>query len=90
MKTLSTLILSLSLSCLSQLAIGQPSTTMKNIDATSLASFVPTGTLRVGINLGNPILANEDQTTKVLSGVTIDIANEIGKRISRPVKLIPF
>ena len=90
MKTLFSLALSLILPCLSQLAIGQTSTAMKNIDATSLASFAPTGTLRVGINLGNPILANEDQNTKVLSGVTIDIANEIGKRISRPVQLIPF
>lgn len=90
MKIPFSLILSLFLSCLSQLTIGQTSATMKNIDATSLASFAPTGTLRVGINLGNPILANEDQNTKVLSGVTIDIANEIGKRISRPIKLIPF
>lgn len=63
---------------------------MNNIDANSLASFAPTGTLRVGINLGNPILANEDQATKALSGVTIDIAEEIGKRISMPIKLIPF
>jgi ABC-type amino acid transport substrate-binding protein len=90
MKPFLSLALSLTLSFLSPLTIGQSSTAMKNIDAASLASFAPTGTLRVGINLGNPILANEDQNTKVLSGVTIDIANEIGKRISRPVKLVPF
>jgi polar amino acid transport system substrate-binding protein len=46
--------------------------------------------LRVGINLGNPILANEEPITKRLYGVTIDIANEIGKRISLPVQLTPF
>ncbi len=63
---------------------------MKSISPAALTSFVPTSTLRVGINLGNPILANEDPNTKNLYGVTIDIANEIGKRISKPVQLIPF
>ena len=63
---------------------------MKTLDSSSLASFAPTGILRVGINLGNPILANEDPISKKLHGVTIDIANEIGKRIALPVELIPF
>ncbi|QWE09201.1 ABC transporter substrate-binding protein [Polynucleobacter ibericus] len=63
---------------------------MNTIDSVSLLSFAPTGTLRVGINLGNPILANEDPATKTLHGVTIDIADEIGKRISYPVQLTPF
>ena len=63
---------------------------MKIIDQSTLSSFAPTGVLRVGINLGNPILANEDQATKKLYGVTIDVANEIGNRISLPVQLIPY
>jgi polar amino acid transport system substrate-binding protein len=63
---------------------------MKTLDPITLKSFAPTGTLRVGINLGNPVLANEDANTKILSGVTIDIAHEIGKRINLPVQLIPF
>jgi len=63
---------------------------MKTIDPHTLKSFAPTGTLRVGINLGNPLLASEDASTKKLSGVTIDIANEIGKRINLPVQLTPF
>ena len=63
---------------------------MKMIDSATLSSFTPTGTLRVGINLGNPLLANEDATSKKLSGVTIDIANEIGQRMNLPVQLIPF
>ena len=63
---------------------------MKTIDSSTLSSFAPTATLRVGINLGNPILANEEPNTKRLYGVTIDIANEIGKRISLPVQLTPF
>ena len=63
---------------------------MKTIDSSTSHSFAPTRTLRVGINIGNPILANEEFNTKRLYGVTIDIANEIGKRISLPVELIPF
>lgn len=90
MKFTSSLALSLTLLCFSQIAISQQSPVMKSISPAVLTSFVPTGTLRVGINLGNPILANEDPITKNLYGVTIDIANEIGKRISRPVQLIPF
>jgi len=63
---------------------------MKTLDPITLKSFAPTGTLRVGINLGNPVLANEDANIKILSGVTVDIAHEIGKRINLPVQLIPF
>jgi polar amino acid transport system substrate-binding protein len=63
---------------------------MKTIDPAMIASFAPTGTLRVGINLGNPILANEDPATQQPQGVTIDIAHEIGKRTGLPIELIPF
>ena len=63
---------------------------MKTIDPALISSFAPTETLRVGINLGNPILANENPTTHQLHGITIDIAQEIGKRIGLPIKLIPF
>jgi polar amino acid transport system substrate-binding protein len=44
----------------------------------------------VGINLGNPVLAGLDKATQKPKGVTIDIANEIGKRFGIPVELIPF
>ncbi len=63
---------------------------MKSIDPTTLKSFAPSGTLRIGINLGNPVLASEDAATKKLSGISVDIAHEIGKRIHLPVQLIPF
>ena len=59
------------------------------MNSSALKSFAPSGTLRVGINLGNPLLANEDAAGK-LSGVTIDIANEIAQRIKLPLQLIPF
>jgi polar amino acid transport system substrate-binding protein len=90
MKPILSLVISFAFLCLSQFAISQSSPTMKTMDSKSLSSFAPTGTLRVGINLGNPVLAGEDLQSKNLYGVTIDIANEIGKRISLPVQLIPF
>jgi polar amino acid transport system substrate-binding protein len=83
-------LLGLTLLCISQLTFGQPSQAMKPIDPATLKSFAPNGHLRVGINLGNPVLASEDAATKKLSGVTIDIANEIGKRINLPIQLIPY
>ena len=63
---------------------------MNTLDSTMISSFAPTGKFRVGINLGNPILANENPQTHELYGITIDIAHEIGKRLSLPVKLTPF
>jgi len=75
---------------ITQVTFSQPYQAMKTIDPSPLKSFAPTGTLRVGINLGNPVLAYEDVVTKKLSGITIDIAHEIGQRINLPVQLIPF
>ena len=63
---------------------------MNKIDPKLIQSFAPTGILRVGINLGNPVLAGLDTATQKPKGVTIDIANEIGKRSGIPVELIPF
>ena len=50
---------------------------MNQIDPKMIQSFAPTGVLRVGINLGNPVLAGLDAATQKPKGVSIDIANEI-------------
>jgi len=83
MKTTLTLLLFL----FSQLSFSQ---LMNQIDPKMIQSFAPTGTLRVGINLGNPVLAGLDASTQKPKGVTIDIANEIGKRAGIPIELVPF
>lgn len=50
--------------------------------------LAPTGTLRASINLGNPVLA---QGTPVdPSGVTVDLARELGSRLGVPVELLCF
>jgi len=55
-----------------------------------IQSFAPTGVLRVGINLGNPVLAGTDSVTQQPKGVTIDIANEIGKRLDLEITFTTF
>lgn len=50
--------------------------------------LAPTGVLRASINLGNPVLAQG--TPEAPTGVTVDIAREIGVRLGVPVELICF
>ncbi|MCZ2495690.1 transporter substrate-binding domain-containing protein [Xylophilus sp. Kf1] len=51
------------------------------------AALAPTGRLRASINLGNPVLAGRDQATGELSGVSVDLARELGRRLGVPVDL---
>ncbi|MEV6248630.1 transporter substrate-binding domain-containing protein [Streptomyces sp. NPDC051742] len=52
------------------------------------ADLAPTGTLRASVNLGNPVLAQG--TPEAPSGVTVDLAREIGARLGLPVELLCF
>jgi polar amino acid transport system substrate-binding protein len=54
------------------------------------SALAPTGTLRVGINHGNPVLANRDPKSGELHGIAVDLAHEIGRRAGLPVVLVPF
>ena len=45
-----------------------------------IQAFAPTGKLRVGINLGNPVLASQEIGSGLPKGVSVDIANAIGKQ----------
>ncbi|MFD0559429.1 amino acid ABC transporter substrate-binding protein (PAAT family) [Stackebrandtia endophytica] len=59
------------------------------VDLTAIADdLAPTGTLRASINLGNPVLAQG--TADAPSGVTVDIARELGRRLSIPVDFACF
>jgi polar amino acid transport system substrate-binding protein len=53
------------------------------------ASLAPTGTLRAAINYGNAVLASRNSAGE-LSGVSVDIARELGRRLGLPVTLVPF
>ena len=50
--------------------------------------LAPTGALRASINLGNPVLAQG--TPQRPSGVTVDIARELGARLGVPIELSCF
>lgn len=54
----------------------------------SPSDLAPNGTLRASINLGNPVLAQG--TPLAPTGVTVDIANELGARLRVPVQLLCF
>jgi polar amino acid transport system substrate-binding protein len=53
-------------------------------------ALAPTGKLRVGINYGNPVLAKRDAATGELSGVAVDLARELARRIDIPIELVSF
>ena len=54
------------------------------------AALTPTGTLRVGINYGNPVLATRDASSGELRGVAVDLAHELGSRTELPVEIVAF
>jgi polar amino acid transport system substrate-binding protein len=60
------------------------------IDPAIRADLAPTGTLRAGINYGNPILAQRDQATGTLRGVTVDLSTELARRLGVPLQLVPY
>lgn len=49
-----------------------------------MADLAPSGTLRVAINLGNPVLTHG--TPQDPGGVTVDIAREVAARLGMPVE----
>jgi polar amino acid transport system substrate-binding protein len=54
-----------------------------------VAELAPSGKLRAAINFGNPILAVRmpDGSPR---GVSVDLSNELGKRLGVPVELVTF
>jgi polar amino acid transport system substrate-binding protein len=56
---------------------------MNTLDPSLLTSFAPTSSLRVGINLGNPLLASLDGDAP--KGITVDIANHIASKLQLPI-----
>lgn len=53
-------------------------------------SLAPTGVLRAAINYNNAVLAQRDADTGKLSGMAVDLTNELGRRMGLPVKLLPY
>src|SRR4029077_6559255 len=60
------------------------------ISPTVRSQLAPLGSLRVGINYGNAVLASRDPVSGELSGVAVDLARELGRRTELPVELVAF
>lgn len=52
--------------------------------------LTPTGTLRAGINRGNPILVQGSTAAGDLRGIAVDLARELARRIGVPVELVTY
>jgi polar amino acid transport system substrate-binding protein len=52
--------------------------------------LAPSGTLRIGINYGNAVLASRDAANGELRGVAVDLARELGRRCELTVELVAF
>jgi polar amino acid transport system substrate-binding protein len=63
---------------------------MTSVSAAVRADLAPTGTLRVGINHGNLVLAQKNPTTGEVKGVAVDMAGELGRRLGVPVTLVQY
>ena len=59
-------------------------------DSLVTAALAPTGKLRASINLGNPILAGRDASTGEPSGVSVDLARELAKRLEVELELLVY
>ena len=68
----------------------QPAVGAQPGTAGAASNLAPTGRLRVAINHGNPVLARRDAESGKLSGVSVDIAEELGRRSGLPLTLVPF
>jgi polar amino acid transport system substrate-binding protein len=58
--------------------------------AAAIAELTPTGKLRAAINYGNAVLARRDAATGEVSGVSVDLARELAKRLGVELQLVPF
>ncbi len=62
---------------------------MSSAPSDVVKNLAPSGMLRVGLNLGNPVLVQTDAAGEP-KGVTVDLARELGRRLGVPVELKRF
>jgi polar amino acid transport system substrate-binding protein len=55
-----------------------------------VAGLAPAGRLRAAINLGNAVLAQRSAKTGIVSGVIVDMSNELARRLGTPIDFIYY
>lgn len=58
--------------------------------AAARSDLAPNGKLRVGINFGNNLLTARDPVTRAPSGIALDLAAELGRRLGVPVEIVSY
>lgn len=58
--------------------------------STAASELAPSGTLRVGINFGNALLANKDPKSGAEGGIAVDLAKELSRRLGVPMTVVPY
>src|ERR1700727_1021908 len=66
-------------------AIAQPAS---RVPPEVIKDLAPTGTLRAAINAGNVVLVQKDASG--VHGVTVDLANELARRLGMPIALTVY
>lgn len=56
----------------------------------AVSDLAPSGTLRAAINVGNPVLAARGTGGGEPTGVSVDLARELARRLGVPVQLVVF
>jgi polar amino acid transport system substrate-binding protein len=54
------------------------------------AELVPTGTLRVALNMSNFLLTRKDPATGEAAGVAVDMGRELARRLGVPVQFLQY
>ena len=64
--------------------------TVPTVPPKARSELAPTGKLRAAINFGNPVLAQRDQASGEPRGVSVDLADELARRLGVPVELVTY
>lgn len=62
----------------------------EGIESAARDDLAPSGTLRVGINFGNPLLASRAGTDGEPRGIAVDLGREVGHWLDVPVEIVGY
>jgi polar amino acid transport system substrate-binding protein len=60
-----------------------------SVSTALVTELAPTGVLRAAINYNNPLLARADASSGELTGLAVDLARELARRVNVPLEIIP-